>query len=358
MQLFLSRPAKADRAVARKLHGRKLEMRILLVGDVMLGRLVNQQLRNEKPEYPWGDTLPLFRSCDVRVCNLECVLSDRGRPWSATPKMFHFRSDAKNVAVLKAASIDAVSNANNHVLDYEYDAMFEMLALLDQAHIAHAGAGPNRAEAWRPAIIQSGAVRVGMIACTDNEPAWEATCNHPGICYTPIDTNDPRTQELIALIADISGSLDFLVVSAHWGGNWGYRPPEEHVLWGRALIDAGADVVFGHSAHVFRGIEIYRRKPILYSTGDFIDDYAVDEIERNDESFVFVVAASGREVHEICLYPTRICSFRAQRAEPGAALVIASKMQALCRELHTDAQWSRAENCLKIDVRRAVRDVA
>jgi poly-gamma-glutamate capsule biosynthesis protein CapA/YwtB (metallophosphatase superfamily) len=236
--------------------------------------------------------------------------------------------------------------------------MFEMLTLLDQAPIGHAGAGTNRAEAWRPAVIQSGGVRVGMIACTDNEPAWEATCNHPGICYTPIDTNDPRAQELIALIADIRGNLDFLVVSAHWGGNWGYRPPEEHVVFGRALIDAGADVVFGHSAHVFRGIEIYRHKPILYSTGDFIDDYAVDEIERNDESFVFVVTASGRDVREISLYPTRICNFRAQRAEPQAALMIASKMQALCRELHTDAQWSRADNCLKIDVGRSVRNAA
>src|SRR4030088_119816 len=110
-------------------------MDLLLVGDVMLGRLVNQKLKHESPEYPWGDTLSLFSTADVRMCNLECVISDRGRPWSATPKMFHFRSDAKNVAVLKTAAIDVVSIANNHVLDFEYDAMFEMLTLLDQARI-------------------------------------------------------------------------------------------------------------------------------------------------------------------------------------------------------------------------------
>lgn len=325
-------------------------MRILLVGDVMLGRLVNQHLKSAKPEHPWGDTLPLFQGSDIRMCNLECVLSDRGRPWSATPKMFHFRSDAKNVAVLKTAAIDAVSIANNHVLDYEYDAMFEMLAVLDRARIGHAGAGPNRAEACRPAVIQSGAVRVGLIACTDNEPAWEATCNHPGICYAPTGLDDPRSRELLALIADVSGKLDFLIVSVHWGGNWGYSPPEEHILFGRALIDAGADVVYGHSAHVFRGIELYHDKPILYSTGDFIDDYAVDEIERNDESFVFVLTVAGRDVREISLYPTQICSLRAQRAEPRTAPAIASKMQSLCRHLHTDAQWSPIDDCLKIDV--------
>jgi poly-gamma-glutamate synthesis protein (capsule biosynthesis protein) len=333
-------------------------MRILLVGDVMLGRLVNQYLTSAKPEYPWGDTLPLFRASDIRICNLECVLSDRGRPWSATPKMFHFRSDSKNVAVLKTAGIDVVSIANNHVLDYEYDAMLDMLGTLERAHISHAGCGRDLAEAWQPAVVGHGSVTLGMIACTDNEPGWEAKCNHPGSCYIPIDIHDPRFRELTRLISDVRQQLDVLVVSLHWGGNWGYTPPHEHVTFGRALIRAGADVVFGHSPHVFRGVELYQGKPILYSAGDFIDDYAVDEIERNDESFAFVVEVSDRRVREISMYPTRICNLRAQRAEPQAAVAIAARMSALCRDLHTDAQWSQVDRCLKIDVRRQARHVA
>ncbi|HXG49726.1 MAG TPA: CapA family protein, partial [Methylomirabilota bacterium] len=90
--------------------------KLLFVGDVMLGRLVNDLLKHEPPEYPWGNTLPLFRQADWRCCNLECAISDRGSPWSETPKVFHFRSAAKNIAVLKAARIDAVSLANNHSL--------------------------------------------------------------------------------------------------------------------------------------------------------------------------------------------------------------------------------------------------
>jgi poly-gamma-glutamate synthesis protein (capsule biosynthesis protein) len=69
----------------------------------MLGRLVNNDLKLQPPTYPWGDTLPLFQEADVRLCNLECAISDRGTRWSAPPKMFHFRSDAKNVAILQAA---------------------------------------------------------------------------------------------------------------------------------------------------------------------------------------------------------------------------------------------------------------
>lgn len=94
-------------------------MKFLFAGDVMLGRMVNAVLQEESAAYPWGNTLPVFRDASARICNLECVISDRGSPWSVTPKVFHFRSDARNVGVLKTAGIDTVSLANNHTLDFE-----------------------------------------------------------------------------------------------------------------------------------------------------------------------------------------------------------------------------------------------
>src|SRR5262245_41775689 len=81
-------------------------MKIAFMGDVMLGRLVNEVLLAKEPAYPWGNTLSILKKADLRICNLECVLSDVGRPWSATPKMFHFRSDEKNILSLLAAHID------------------------------------------------------------------------------------------------------------------------------------------------------------------------------------------------------------------------------------------------------------
>ncbi|MDW8005121.1 MAG: CapA family protein, partial [Thermomicrobium sp.] len=88
--------------------------RIAFVGDVMLGRLVNRVLQTVPPAFVWGDVLPVLLRSDARIANLECVLSDRGEPWPG--KRFVFRSDRKNVAVLEAARITAVSLANNHVL--------------------------------------------------------------------------------------------------------------------------------------------------------------------------------------------------------------------------------------------------
>ena len=163
-------------------------MRLLFVGDVMLGRMVNDFLRRVDADYPWGDTMTQLQAADWRACNLECVISDRGRPWSRTPKVFHFRSDAKNVAVLRAAGIDAVSLANNHALDFGYDAMLDMLKVLDVAGIQHAGAGTNPAEAVRPGVSVVKGTSIGLIAFTDNEPEWEAGPQSPGLFYLPIES--------------------------------------------------------------------------------------------------------------------------------------------------------------------------
>src|SRR5260370_36120287 len=143
-------------------------MRLVFVGDAMLGRLVNEALKEKPPEYPWGDTLHLFQRSDMRICNLECALADGGTPWARTPKIFHFRSDAKNVASLKAAQINAVSLANNHTLDFEEEALCETFAVLDAAGISHAGAGRTLGEAALPALWEVQGRKVGLLAFIDH----------------------------------------------------------------------------------------------------------------------------------------------------------------------------------------------
>jgi len=323
-------------------------MRLLFVGDVMLGRLVNEALRESLQDYPWGDTLSIFGESDVRLCNLECVISDRGTPWRVTPKVFHFRSDAKNIETLKIANVNAVSIANNHTLDFEYEAMFEMIKILGGAGIYHAGAGANLEEASRPALFEVKGIKIGLIAFTDNEPDWEATAQEPGIFYVPVDMKDDRAKRLFEIVRQTKKEVDLLIVSAHWGPNWGYRPHPSHIPFGHALIDHGADIVFGHSCHVFQGIEIYQGRPILYSTGDFIDDYAVDEIERNDESFIFLVETQEGQIKKLDLYPTVIRGFQARLARDREATRIGRKMEEQCAEFKTSVRWNEEERKLEI----------
>ena len=170
-------------------------MEIAFVGDVMLGRLVAEELRRRPPEYPWGDTLPLLRRADALVGNLEFVLADDGRPWPG--KTFHFRADRRAVASLEAAGFALVSAANNHVLDFGTDAALESLATLAQRGIRFAGAGPNAEAARRPAVIRRDGLTIAMLAFTDNEPDWEAGPESPGVHHVPVDLDDPRAAALL-----------------------------------------------------------------------------------------------------------------------------------------------------------------
>ncbi|MCL5411199.1 MAG: CapA family protein [Patescibacteria group bacterium] len=323
-------------------------MNLLFVGDIMLGRLVNDALKQQPPEYPWGDTLNILNEAFFRICNLECVISDRGKPWTVTPKVFHFRTDTKNIEVLKTAGINMVSFANNHILDFGNTAMLDTLKTLKEAGIWAAGSGKNLFQASRPITSHLEGKRISLIAFTDNEPAWEATKEKPGIFYVPINLKDARADFLLEVIQETKKTVDFLIVSAHWGPNWGYTPPPEHIPFAHALIEAGSDVVFGHSGHVFRGIEIYRNKPIIYGAGNFIDDYAVDEIERNDQSFIFTLETNFGEIFQLKLYPTIIADFQARLAKDREAHEIALKMQELCAEFKTAAEWNDRKRYLEI----------
>jgi poly-gamma-glutamate capsule biosynthesis protein CapA/YwtB (metallophosphatase superfamily) len=309
---------------------------VALVGDVMLGRLVNEYLRGAPPEYPWGDTLPLLRAADAVVANLECVIADRGEPWPG--KVFVFRTDPKNVLTLAVARVTVVSLANNHSLDYGAEALLDCLAILRRQGIGAAGAGATLGQARQPAFFRVGGARAALVAFTDNEPAWEAGEHSPGIFYAPLDEGDPRFRAVLDLIAAARQEAELVVVSAHWGPNWGSAPLPEHVAAAHRFVEAGADIVFGHSPHILRGIEIYRNRPILYSCGDFVDDYAVDEVERNDESAVFLVHLEGNSVVRLVVVPTLIRRFQARLATHADRDRILARVRSLCARLGTQAR--------------------
>jgi len=314
----------------------------------MLGRLMNKVLFENPPSYPWGDTLGIFNKADLRICNLECVIADGGLPWEKTYKKFHFKSDAKNVEVLKAAGIDGVSLANNHTLDFGYEGLLEMLEILKDEGIGYAGAGEDIKEAMQPAIWSVGGTKVGMISLTDNEPDWEAKLEIPGIYYMPIDKQDARYAKLLEVIKKTKQKVDILIAALHWGPNGGYKPQPNHQPFARGLIDAGVDIIFGHSCHVIQGIELYKGKPIIYSSGDFVDDYAVDPIERNDLSFIYMVDIERNEIKGMQLYPTIIKNFQAMCADGNEAQIIKVLMRALCYDLKTKTDWNEKEKCLEI----------
>lgn len=296
-------------------------MQILFAGDVMLGRLVNKVLANAQFTYVWGDTIDIIKRADFSLINLECPVSSKGKEWNKTFKVFHFRANLDAIQVLNSASIDYVSLANNHILDYDIEGLLDTLDILDKNNISHSGAGRNLKEAVKPAIIEKklkpkpsnnhdsyynvdneevnnndskNTIRIGLISLTDNEPEWEAKYDLPGINYIPT-TLDPDTYyyRLQNYIENTKKQSDLVIVSSHVGPHFRETPSTKYVNFAHKIIDFGADIYWGHSNHMPQGIELYKHndnnKIILYDCGDFIDDYAIDSNYRNDLSFIFLL---------------------------------------------------------------------
>jgi poly-gamma-glutamate synthesis protein (capsule biosynthesis protein) len=316
---------------------------IALTGDVMMGRLVDQYvIRNPRiaPQYIWDDVLPVLLAADLRMVNLECVISSGGEEWRPLTKAFHFRAHPRAVEFLKAARIECVTLANNHVLDYGAEALEECLQLLDSAGIKHAGAGRDLDEAMAPAVLDTPQGRVAVVALTDNEPEWEAGPGRPGTFYVAYDAQgliEPYRSQVQQAIAGARGAAPLVIVSAHVGPNWGKPSPPMRAL-AHQIIDLGADVYWGHSNHSVQGIELYRRRPIMYSTGDFVDDYAVDRVERNDLSFLFVLEVERHAVTALTLYPTAIEDFHVRRAAGAEVDFLMHRISTLSAELGTQVR--------------------
>lgn len=319
-------------------------MRIALTGDVMLGRLVDQYaIRNASvsPETLWGDLLPLMLAADRRLINLECVISGGGREWPPDTKAYHFRAHPRAIEFLRAARIDCVTLANNHVLDFGTEALLDCLRLLDQADIKRAGAGPNLTAALEPAFLDIPEGRLAIIALTDNEPDWEATAQKPGTHYVAYDhrgLKEPYRSRLLDVMKRARSQASLVIVSAHVGPNWG-APSRAMRALAHEIIDLGTDLYWGHSNHTPQGIELYNGSVILHSTGDFVDDYAVDEEERNDLSFLFVAEFECSRLTHIRLCPVRIENFRVRLANDNEAAFLQNTMQTKCAAFGTRLEF-------------------
>jgi poly-gamma-glutamate capsule biosynthesis protein CapA/YwtB (metallophosphatase superfamily) len=119
---------------------------------------------------------------------------------------------------------------------------------------------------------------------------WAATNRRAGVNVA--DASPQAAAALAARVREHKRPGDVVVVSVHWGSNWGYEVPREHVRFAHTLVDRGVDVVHGHSSHHARPVEVYRDRLVLYGCGDFIDDYegiAGYEPYRDDLRLLFLV---------------------------------------------------------------------
>ncbi|MEW5953242.1 MAG: CapA family protein [Bacillota bacterium] len=279
------------------------EVTISLVGDVLLAAGVGKHIASHGPDYPWEEVRPILAASDLVLGNLECAVATSGEPMEN--KQYTFRADPASLDGAARAGVDIFTLANNHVLDFGYQAMLETIEQLDRRGIKHTGAGSSREAAARPVIVEKNGVVVGVLAYTMIFPEgwWVAGPANPGIA---------SGHDINGMVADVSSlreQVDFLVVSIHWGLELAdYPRPREKAL-AHKLVDAGADLVFGHHPHVIQGLEYYKDGLIAYSAGNFI--FTTSRDTRARQGMILQVRAGREGLLEAAAVPTLVDAGRA-----------------------------------------------
>jgi poly-gamma-glutamate synthesis protein (capsule biosynthesis protein) len=355
---------------------------LLLTGDVMLGRGIDQILANPNtpeiyepfcrsaldyvalaeakngplprqvaPAYVWGDALPEMLAADLRIINLETAVTCCDVP---APKGINYRCHPANLGCLTAAGIDCCVLANNHVLDWGEDGLIETLQALDGAGLSYCGAGRDLDEAERATVLPlAGGGRVLIYAfgmSSSGVPSsWAAGPGRPGVNH--LNDYDAAFERLAPVIASEKRAGDIAMLSIHWGPNWGYDVGDQHQHFARHLIDeAGVDVVHGHSSHHPKAIELWHGKPILYGCGDFLNDYeGISGHESFRPELVLAyrieVDANGR-CSALELLPFRIARFRLNRASDEESEWLAKTMDRECHRFGSGVKLKSARMCL------------
>lgn len=356
---------------------------MFMVGDVMLGRGIDMILehsnnpilyesngldardyvslaerqtgplpdKSERPlDYVWGDAIQILKEKkpDLRIINLETSVTTSDTQWPL--KGIHYRMHPGNVNVIQSANIDCCVLANNHIADWEFPGLVETMNTLDNSGIKFAGAGQNSLEAKAPAVfhISNKGVRVLVFAAGHSSSgvpdSWQARKDKEGVNIIDFYQASKSVNELKNLIENHKQDGDIIVLSIHWGGNWGWNVESSFVKFAHKAIDeAGVHIIQGHSSHHVKGIEVHNGRLIIYGCGDFLNDYegiTGHEGYRGDLALMYFVDVSPDTgmLAGLRMVPTQIKHLRVNKAKEEGVKWLVKTMSRECRKFGCDVR--------------------
>lgn len=266
------------------------------VGDIMLDRRLGTAVEQGNLAYPFANVSSLLQTADFTVGNLESALGDIGTPES---KSYPFRAPPAAAQSLSLAGFDLMTLANNHAMDYGSEALLQGIDRLQAQGIDTIGAGQDFSAAHAPNIRQVNGLSLAFLGYVNvpvegngfDTAVWSATQTSPGLAWGSPDViaND---------VTAVRDQADVVIVLLHSGYEYVAEPSEAQTAAARAAIDAGADLVIGHHAHILQGIEFYNGGVIVYGLGNFAFD-----IDGPAETAVLNVWLDGDGVRSLELVP-------------------------------------------------------
>ncbi len=231
-------------------------------GDVNLDPTYIPALADRGYDWAWSGLEGFFLDDDLTVINLECSPSEIG---VAEDKAFTFRCP-NGIPEMVAAGIEVTNLGNNHSQDFGKEAMVDGRQRLLAAGLQPVGAGADVTEAsdfarfelngWKVAVVGFGGVRP--------HDGWIATADVAGMA------DGDTIETMSAAVSAAEEWADWVVVTVHWGKELDREPQPGDVERTQAMIDAGADVVFGHHAHRLQPFEFVRERPVFWGLGNFV----------------------------------------------------------------------------------------
>jgi poly-gamma-glutamate capsule biosynthesis protein CapA/YwtB (metallophosphatase superfamily) len=296
---------------------------VALAGDTMLGRCVAERLRRGSRLLA-APVQQVVDEADLFLANLECCISDRGERVPEPGKPFFFRAPPAAADWLAEIGVRCVTLANNHALDFGAEALIDTLDHLRAAGVVTAGAGCDEQAARSPVVLEVGGLRMRVVAVSDHPASYAATPDRPGIAFADLAGTGAPTW-LCAACAP-GADVDVTIVLPHWGPNM-HASPVPHVRRAAAALEAaGATVVAGHSAHVPQG----PRGRTLFDLGDFVDDYAVDPVLRNDLGLLWLVTLDRDGLQRLEAVALRLEFAHTRLADPDETRLLRSLLERRC----------------------------
>jgi len=232
-------------------------------GDTNLDPNYISAFRTEGYGYAFTGLQDLFTQDDLTVVNLECAASALG---AKVPKEFNFNCDPAGLPIMRAAGVEVANLANNHSGDYGPEALVDTRANAVAAGLAPVGVGRNDVEAETPAIFTIKGWKIAVLGFGGviPDPSWVAGPDHPGMA------DGDATERMVAAVKRAKAQADLVIVAIHWGVELDTTPRADDVERARAMIDAGADVIFGHHSHRLNPLDTIAGKPVAWGLGNFV----------------------------------------------------------------------------------------
>ncbi|MCG6121493.1 MAG: CapA family protein [Microvirga sp.] len=358
------------------------DLTLLATGDIFLG--------SDDSAAFLEPIAPMIREADVAIGNLEAPASALGEP-SAEKRAYGskhiLRMKPEVVGLLRDSGFHAMSVANNHGMDFGGEALLDTLARCDAAGIARAGGGRDIDEARAHAIVERDGVRIALVSMTFiyapvSSPARE---DSPGLFCVGVDTAYAMPRNLLLApgvwpravtttrvadraavlesIARAKADADIVVAACHWGlsgfaSGSGMGVPAKlgpNFLtdyqrdMGRAIVEAGADLVVGHHPHRLQGVEFHRGKLIAYSLGNFLFSFELDFFTHTGGVLKLGIDRTTKEIVSHAMLPVVMDreGYRTRPARGAEIGAVRDELAALSEEFAVEATVSGEEIVLR-----------